>query len=278
MLHWFYVRAANGQLVPLDTLATLERGAGPLLVNHLGQFPSVTVSFNLKPGVALSEAVQGVKDLVADGLPDGVTGTFQGTAQAFESSSKNLGTLLLISIIVIYIVLGILYESFIHPITILSGLPSAGLGALIILLLFNLNLDVYGFLGLILLVGIVKKNAIMMIDFAIEVQRSEKLGPEEAIYRACLVRFRPIMMTTLAAILGSLPIAIGLGEGGEARQTLGMTIVGGLLASQVVTLYITPVFYIYLDRLQKYINSKTALRPPKLRRAFSGERLSDHDA
>ena len=263
MLHWFFVRAGNGQLVPLDTLATVDRGAGPLLVNHLGQFPSVTVSFNLKPGVALSEAVAPVKELVASGLPEDVSGSFQGTAQAFESSTQNLGLLLLISIIVIYIVLGILYESFIHPITILSGLPSAGLGALLTLIIFNMNLDVYGFLGLILLVGIVKKNAIMMIDFAVDVEREQNLKAEAAIYQACLVRFRPIMMTTMAAILGSLPIAIGFGESGGSRQTLGMTIVGGLLVSQLVTLYITPVFYIYLDRFQHFIKDKTVFRLPR---------------
>lgn len=256
MMHWFYVRTASGGLVPLDTVAKMERGAGPLLVNHLGQFPSVTISFNLKPGVALSQAVGEVKQLIATGLPAGVTGSFQGTAQAFESSTKNLGGLLIVSIVVIYIVLGILYESFIHPLTILSGLPSAGLGALLIILICHLNLDIYAFLGLILLIGIVKKNAIMMIDFAVDVERAEHLDPEEAITRACIVRFRPIIMTTLAALLGSLPIAIGLGEGSESRQTLGTTIVGGLLVSQVVTLYITPVFYIYLDRLQRFFNRK----------------------
>jgi HAE1 family hydrophobic/amphiphilic exporter-1 len=214
----------------------------------------VTLSFNLKPGVALSQAVSAVKALTGSGLPPGISGSFQGTAQVFESSTKNLGALLFVSIVVIYIVLGILYESFIHPLTILSGLPSAGLGALLILLVFNLNLDIYGFLGLILLIGIVKKNAIMMIDFAVDVERTEHISSEEAITRACLVRFRPIVMTTLAALLGSLPIAIGVGEGSESRQTLGTTIVGGLLVSQIVTLYITPVFYIYLDRLQKYLN------------------------
>lgn len=263
MMHWFYVRTGSGQLVPLDTVAKMERGAGPLLVNHLGQFPSVTISFNLKPGVALSQAVKDVKVLTDSGLPEGVSGSFQGTAQAFESSTKNLGFLLIVSIVVIYIVLGILYESFIHPFTILSGLPSAGLGALLTLLIFNLNLDIYGFLGLILLIGIVKKNAIMMIDFAVDVERSEQLSPEEAIVRACLVRFRPIVMTTLAAILGSLPIAIGVGEGSESRQTLGTTIVGGLLVSQVVTLYITPVFYIYLDRLQRFLNRQKSMRSNK---------------
>lgn len=258
MLHWFYVRTGSGGLVPLDTVAKMERGAGPLLVNHLGQFPSVTLSFNLKPGVALSQAVSEVKALTKTGLPAGISGSFQGTAQVFESSTKNLGALLFVSIVVIYIVLGILYESFIHPLTILSGLPSAGLGALLILLFFNLNLDIYGFLGLILLIGIVKKNAIMMIDFAVDVERTEHITSEEAITRACLVRFRPIVMTTLAALLGSLPIAIGIGEGSESRQTLGTTIVGGLLVSQIVTLYITPVFYIYLDRFQKYLNRRNS--------------------
>jgi HAE1 family hydrophobic/amphiphilic exporter-1 len=250
MLHWFNIRTGNGSLVPLDTVARLERGAGPLLVNHQGQFPAVTISFNLKPGVALSQAVDEIKTHLKYELPEDITGNFQGTAQAFESSSQSLGLLLLVAIIVIYIVLGILYESFIHPLTILSGLPSAGLGALITLLFFKLDLDIYGFLGLILLIGIVKKNAIMMIDFAVDVNRNQKLSAAQAIHRACLVRFRPIMMTTMAALLGSLPIAIGIGDSAESRHTLGMCIVGGLLVSQLVTLYITPVFYIYLDRLQ----------------------------
>jgi HAE1 family hydrophobic/amphiphilic exporter-1 len=259
MLHWFHVRSSSGQLIPLFTLAQVEQGAGPLQITHLGQFPSVTISFNLKPGVALSEVVPQVKKIAEDSLPESVSYKFQGTAQAFESSQSNLGVLLVISILVIYIVLGILYESFIHPLTILSGLPSAGLGALLILLLFHLDLNIYSFLGLILLIGIVKKNAIMMVDYAIERERAEKLSSEEAIVSACLVRFRPIMMTTLAAILGSLPIAIGVGEGSETRQPLGLTIVGGLLVSQVVTLYITPVFYIYLDRFQKWALSRRVL-------------------
>ncbi len=260
MLHWFHVRSSSGQLIPLFTLADVQQGAGPLQITHLGQFPSVTISFNLKPGVALSEVVPQVKKIAESNLPESVSYKFQGTAQAFESSQSNLGILLLISILVIYIVLGILYESFVHPITILSGLPSAGLGALLILMLFHLDLNIYSFLGLILLIGIVKKNAIMMIDYAIEKERAENLSSEQAIVTACLVRFRPIMMTTLAAILGSLPIAIGVGEGSESRQPLGLTIVGGLLVSQVVTLYITPVFYIYLDRFQKWVLSKGALK------------------
>ncbi len=194
-----------------------------------------------------------MKELAAKTLPPDITASFQGTAQAFESSMSNLGLLLIVAILIIYIVLGCLYESYIHPLTILSGLPSAGLGALIILMAFHLPLDIYGFLGLILLIGIVKKNAIMMIDFAVENQRSQRWTPEYAIYQACLVRFRPIMMTTMAALLGSLPIAIGFGSGSETRQPLGLTIVGGLLVSQLVTLYITPVFYIYLDKLQSWL-------------------------
>lgn len=253
MLSWFYIRNSSGQLVPLYTLAKVERTAGPLQVNHLGQFPSATLSFNLKPAVPLSTAVAEVKDLVKGHLPESVQASFQGTAQAFESSTSNLGLLLIVAIVVIYIVLGILYESFVHPLTILSGLPSAGLGALLILLACHLELNIYSFLGLILLVGIVKKNAIMMIDFAQEKERLEAVGAEAAIREACLTRFRPIMMTTMAALLGSMPIAVGIGEGSEVRQPLGLTIVGGLLLSQIVTLYITPVFYIYLSKLQNVI-------------------------
>jgi HAE1 family hydrophobic/amphiphilic exporter-1 len=255
MMSWLRVRAPNGTLVPLSAVASFQRTVGPQQVTHLGQFPCVTLSFNLKQGVSLSEAVAHVKEAAKETLPPTVTFSFQGTAQQFESSMGNLGVLLLISVLVIYIVLGCLYESFIHPITILSGLPSAGLGALIILLIFHLPLDIYGFLGLILLIGIVKKNAIMMIDFAVEVERKDKLHAEEAIYKACLTRFRPIMMTTMAALLGSLPIALGHGQGAASRQPLGLTIVGGLLVSQLVTLYITPVFYVYLDRLQAWLHS-----------------------
>lgn len=256
MLQWFFVRSSKGQLIPLYTLAKVNLGSGPLQINHLGQFPSCTISFNLKQGASLGEAVPQVKKLAAETLPPGVTPSFQGNAQLFEASTQNLPMLLFVSILVIYIVLGILYESFIHPITILSGLPSAGLGAIIILLMFGMSLDIYGFLGLILLIGIVKKNAIMMIDFAVEKENREQVTAEEAIFEACLTRFRPIMMTTIAAIFGSLPIAMAVGEGADARRPLGLTIVGGLLVSQLITLYITPVFYIYLDKLQKKLSFK----------------------
>jgi HAE1 family hydrophobic/amphiphilic exporter-1 len=227
--------------------------------------PSVTLSFNLKPNYPLSAAVEDIKAAAKGILPPDITFSFQGSAQAFEASTKNLGVLLLLAVLVIYIVLGILYESFIHPLTILSGLPSAGLGALITLYLCHKDLDIYGFLGLILLIGIVKKNAIMMIDFALEAQRLEGLSPPEAIKKACLVRFRPIMMTTLAALFGSIPIAIGTGTGSESRQPLGLSIVGGLLLSQLITLYITPVFYLYLDKLEKWIANRNKPKPVKAR-------------
>ncbi len=251
VIHSLRVRSANGQLVPMDTLAKITTGVGPLLVNHYGQFPAVTISFNLKPEMALGDAVNAIKKLASTIVPASVTTSFQGTAAAFEDSFGNLGILLVLAVVVIYIVLGILYESFIHPLTILSGLPSAGLGALIILMVCHKELDIYGFLGLIMLIGIVKKNAIMMIDFALEAERNEGKRPDQAIFEACLARFRPIMMTTMAALMGGVPIALGLGAGAESRQPLGLTVVGGLLVSQFVTLYITPVFYIYLSMLQQ---------------------------
>jgi HAE1 family hydrophobic/amphiphilic exporter-1 len=263
VIHQLYVHSSNGQLIPLDTVADIQLGRGPLLVNHLGQFPAVTISFNLKLGTSLGEAVNQIRRLADIYVPPSVTVSFQGTAQAFEDSLQNLWALLILAIVVIYIVLGILYESFIHPLTILSGLPSAGLGALAILLVFHVDLDIYGFLGLIMLIGIVKKNAIMMIDFALEAQRNEHKDPETAIFEACITRFRPIMMTTMAALMGGIPIALGIGAGAEARQPLGLTVVGGLLVSQMVTLYITPVFYIYLDRLQTKLNKRFISSEPE---------------
>jgi len=224
---------------------------GPLTVNHFGQLPGVTVSFNLKPGVALGDATKYVDETVRRIMPSDVTGLFQGTAQAFQNSFVGLGLLLVAAVLVIYIILGILYESFVHPITILSGLPSAGVGALLTLMIFHQELNLYSFVGIIMLIGIVKKNAIMMIDFALEAERSDGKPPEEAIYQGALIRFRPIMMTTAAALMGTLPIALGVGAGAESRRGLGLAVVGGLLFSQVVTLYITPVYYIYLDKVQK---------------------------
>ena len=249
-LSLLYVRSNTGKLVPLDTVAKLVPSVGPLQVNHLGQLPAATISFNLKPGTALGDATKLVEQEANRILPADIQRTFQGTAQAFRSSFKGMGLLLLAAVLVIYIILGILYESFIHPLTILSGLPSAGVGALLTLILFHQELNLYSFVGIIMLIGIVKKNAIMMIDFALEAERMEGKDPEEAIYQGALVRFRPIMMTTMAALMGTLPIAIGFGAGAESRRGLGLAVVGGLLFSQVVTLYITPVYYVYLDRVQ----------------------------
>jgi HAE1 family hydrophobic/amphiphilic exporter-1 len=253
-LSLLYIRSSKGQLVPLDAVARLNPSYGPLTVNHLGQLPAVTLSFNLKPGTSLGDAVTAIQTLARNNLPGTISTSFQGAAQAFESSLAGLGILLLMAILVIYIILGVLYESFIHPITILSGLPSAGFGALLTLKLFHAELNLYAFVGVILLVGIVKKNAIMMIDFAIEAQRAGHLSAAEAIYRGCLVRFRPIMMTTMAALMGTLPIALGFGAGASARRPLGYAVVGGLLLSQIVTLYLTPVFYIYMESFQGWVN------------------------
>jgi len=257
-LNMLYVQSSSGALVPLAAVAKLTPTLGPLSVNHAGQVPAVTISFNLRPGVAIGDAVTAVQREAARILPSTVTTAFSGTAQAFQSSQQGLLMLLILAILVIYIVLGILYESFIHPLTILSGLPFAGFGALVTLMVFRTDLSVYSFVGIIMLIGLVKKNAIMMIDFALEAERKEGKPPADAIVEACLIRFRPIMMTTMAALMGTLPIALGVGAGSESRRPLGIAVVGGLAFSQLITLYVTPVIYTYLDALQRRFRASPA--------------------
>jgi hydrophobic/amphiphilic exporter-1 (mainly G- bacteria), HAE1 family len=249
-----YIRSLDGGLVPLDSVVRMEPRAGPTSINHFGQLPAVTLSFNLLPSVSLGAAVNGIQEISARVLPDNVTASFQGTAKAFQQSTGNLLLLLLVAILVVYIVLGILYESFVHPITILSGLPSAGFGALLTLWMLGMDLNIYSFVGLILLVGIVKKNAIMQIDFALEAERKRGMSAYDAIVQGCITRFRPIMMTTMAALLGALPIALGHGAGAEARQPLGLCVIGGLVFSQLITLYLTPVVYLHLAKLQSHVS------------------------
>ncbi|GAX42426.1 acriflavin resistance protein [Tolypothrix sp. NIES-4075] len=263
-LSMLYVQSSNGKSIPLSAIASITENVGPLTVTHLSGLPSATISFDTLPGVSLSQATDAIKQAAQEILPSTITTSFQGSTQVFQQSFNDLGWLLLISIVVIYLILGILYEDFIHPLTILSGLPSAGFGALLTLLIFQVELNLYSFIGIILLVGIVKKNGIMLVDFAIERQRKDGKHPFDAIYEACIVRFRPIMMTTMAALIGTLPIALGTGSGSEARRPLGIAIVGGLVFSQILTLYLTPVFYIYMEAWRK----KLGHPKPKLRQIF----------
>jgi multidrug efflux pump len=258
-----YISGSSGIQVPLSTIAHIETNNAPTAINHQGQFPAVTFSFNLDPGTSLEQATQIIQKAAQSiNMPDTIRGSFQGTAQAFQDSISSEPVLILTAIIAVYIVLGILYESYIHPVTILSTLPSAGLGALLALLLCKVELSIVSIIGIILLIGIVKKNAIMMVDFALEAEREQNLSPAEAIYQACIVRFRPIMMTTLAAMFGAIPLAIGQGDGAEIRQPLGVAIIGGLIVSQLLTLFTTPIIYIYMDRLRARRHEPVRLPEP----------------
>jgi multidrug efflux pump subunit AcrB len=253
-LNDIYVRSSSGQQVPLSTLVDSVVTVSPLVVNHQGQFPSVTISFNLMPGTSIGQAVSAIQQAEKDlGKPLSLQTSFQGNAQAFGASLSSTPILIVAALVVIYLILGMLYESLVHPLTIISTLPAAGLGALLLLLAVHYDLSVIAIVGIILLIGIVKKNGIMLVDFAMHVEQNEGLNAEQSIYRACVLRFRPILMTTMAALLGGVPMMIGGGAGSELRQPLGYTIVGGLILSQVLTLYTTPVIYIYLDRLQTFI-------------------------
>jgi multidrug efflux pump len=256
------VLAATASQVPLSAIAHWETTSGPLTINHQGQFPAVTISFNLGKDASLGDAVKAIQQTGSDlGLPPSIQLAFQGTARAFQASLANEGWLILAAIVTVYIVLGVLYESYIHPITILSTLPSAGVGAILALTLFHMDLSVMALIGIILLIGIVKKNAIMMIDFALEAERKEGKAPVDAIYEACLLRFRPIMMTTFAALFGAVPLALGSGTGSELRRPLGVTIIGGLIFSQLLTLYTTPVVYLWFDRLGEALRHLRRHRP-----------------
>jgi HAE1 family hydrophobic/amphiphilic exporter-1 len=263
-LKMIYLRSDTGQLVPLTAVAKLQEDVGPQSIPHSGQLPSTTISFALRPGISLGQATDDILETARNNLPATITGVFQGTAKVFQDSMRNMGILLVLAIAVVYIVLGVLYESYVHPITILSGLPSAGFGALLTLILFKVDLSIYSFVGMIMLIGIVKKNAIMQIDFALEAERREHKSPREAIYEGCLIRFRPIMMTTMAALLGTLPIALGWGAGGESRRPLGLAVVGGLAFSQLMTLYLTPVVYTYLAAIVDRWSAWKARKQPKL--------------
>jgi multidrug efflux pump len=260
-----YLRASQGKVVPLNAVTKYAPSTAPLAVNHQGQYPSVTISFNLAPGVALSDASRAITDLEQKmGMPATITGMFSGTLQAFQSSLASEPYLIITALATVYIVLGILYESFVHPLTILSTLPSAGVGAVLALLMFKMDLSVIAIIGVILLIGIVKKNAILMIDFALAAERVDGKSPRESIFQACILRFRPILMTTMAALFGALPLALGTGPGSELRKPLGITIIGGLILSQMLTLYTTPVVYLSLDRMRvKWLRAHGKLEGPQ---------------